>query len=469
MAGLILALSGSWAARAGAEPALGAEGTASSGQSRVVVSRFSGPLAAECQRAVMELLERKGLEAEAVAEWMVPEAPDLMDLPLITQTLAARAQDWPGVGLVLLGAGNKGAFRLGVFAMPEGSLVGLKTFKPLKKCNLSARTQTIVGAWLEALFLPEDSGAAGAWSPEPAEDPRPKPSDWITPGKVNVSGEDPMFPDRTSSREPAPPPRRTRARPASRADTPLTSGHRLSRMELSADLLAVNRSLSFVHLAGSELRGHEVSLAPALGLTARAFPIPRSVPVLSSLGLQFSYWRSLSLESMRVDGGPALPTVLSAMELGLRYRFDGHEWVSGLELTPVASFHRSSFALSSLGAASEPDVPNVDYLGAKFGLEARIGLQGPVSIEAEFAFLPVFSLGSELVSQRFFEGASGYGISAKARFGMRFSESVGLLVGAELLSYSLDLEPGRGLAVLASDRTLVVSAGLRFTEDLEAD
>lgn len=439
-------------------------GTDAADRGRVLVGRFSGPLGPDCRRVILQLLARKGMEVEHASETLVDEGDELLDLPRIARRLEAEAERWPRVGLALLGTSNEDALRLGIFGMPDGALVGLKTFSPGKRCRLSARTEAILGTWLEALAV---GGEGAGPEPTPSEDPKPRPSDWITPGRVNVSGEDPMFPDRTSSREPPRP--RTRRSVSRRAPEGPGVEDALSLVELEVGLHAVNRSLSFVHLSGSSLRGHEVSLAPALGLSARAFPVPSSVPVLSGLGLHFSYWRSVQLDSVRIDGGPRIPTTLSSMELGLRYRVDLRSLVRGLELLPIASFHRSSFALSALGAASEPAVPNLDYVGAKLGLEARAGLQGPVSIEAELAFMPVFDAGAELVSERFFSAASGYGVQAKARFVMRLSPLVQLLVGAELQSFSFDLEPGAGLAVLAGDRALLVSLGLRFTESRKAD
>jgi hypothetical protein len=299
------------------------------------------------------------------------------------------------------------------------------------------------------------------------DDQTPRSRDFITPGKSNLSGEDPMFPARTSSRDPKPPPRAPKAPSAPSDAASQTQVHGLSQVELQVEFLAVSRSLSFLQLVGGDLRGHEVSVAPALALSARAFLLPKRVPFFSSLGVHLEYWRTMGLESSRVDGGPALPTVLSAMELGLRYRYDARLLLPGLELTPLASFHRSSFQLSALGPGFEPDVPNAEYLGAKLGLELSVAVRGPVRIEAEFSFLPVLSFGSDLDSNRFFDGVSGYGVQAQARLGVRLSKAWLLLLGAELLSYSLDLVPGARGAVQLSDRVLGVSVGLRLADPVD--
>ena len=216
-----------------------------------------------------------------------------------------------------------------------------------------------------------------------------------------------------------------------------------SLLALSAGLEVGGRSFHYTDPITDNLRPYDLFGAPSVVASAELYPLSRfGVPVVSDIGLQASYALAFALTSRPEAGGDSVDTSYSRLQAGLRARIRTGAGAPVIGLGMGYGFTRFEFP----GAASEDELPDVDYTFLRWGVDAQIPFGTRVALSASAGYLGV--LGAGRLDDRF-PRSSGGGIDAA--LGARW-RAAGPLALHAVLSYTrffFTLNPEVGDAYVA--------------------
>ena len=401
------------------------------------------------------------------------------DLAATSDWLREGASITPEVQVAILGTLFGKKLRIDVYSLPDGKLVGLKTFAIRKGCKLSTRKRRLAAQWLNGLVEanapePLEIAAAGgdASSDSSADAPvfdgaaaeigrgMPVQTDPLLdieallatpPGDASDLGPAEELPQEIAADTPAPPP----------------SALELPILAFDVGIALAGRTWTYVDPQTANLRDYRLDLMPAPTFRLEVHPFAAfGVEALDAFGIVGSYKRSIGVESARPEGGARFPTVFTEWEARLRYRWPLGTSEDGAVLYPEAGFHASSFALGAADDGTrEPDLPDVAYSSVGLGISTEIRLAGRAAVFGSAAYLIGLPPGAGLAPGEFFadSSASGFRLGGGLRFYVAGPLSV--QAGASFLRYFLAFDSKAGdmhAAAGAHDQFLSLVTALRF-------
>jgi hypothetical protein len=297
-------------------------------------------------------------------------------------------------------------------------------------------------------------GAAASPAPARAASPRPRPQRGGDAGGETAT----LRARKGGAAPPAPaPPGAAGSRPA---------------FDVSVGVRGFSRSLTYHQAAaGTSLFPYHLRVGPALAVDAIAYPIaPFSRGKLAQLGLEAHVEKAVGVDSV-IDPMPSYPT-------GATFVTDSHEYRGGLRYRiplgagsevdlPIVEIGQRVFEIKDGGGADRTSLalPNVAYLYARGGLEARVQLRWGLSVIAGGGYRYVFNRGGAIADD-YFPRLRVQGVDAHLGAGVAVMRTLEVRASVDFSRYFYDMRSQSGdlyLAGGAVDQYLSATIAAAFT------
>lgn len=238
------------------------------------------------------------------------------------------------------------------------------------------------------------------------------------------------------------------------------SAHNETPLEVSIGVNYLTRSLSYKDDLFKALRPYSLSGAPALRIEAAWYPAAHFTKTFArNIGLDLIADYTPAIDSGNA-AGTKFPTKTSSLEGGLvgRWPFGPHEVALHL------GGGRHSFEVRASDRGVRSNVPAVDYVFLRLGLDARFAITDLLSVRAQAGWRRIFSAG-DIHSQTWFPGAKLAGIDGSVVAGYEIFPQIEVQLGIEARRYYYVLEPEPGDTYIvggAVDQYFIGRAGVAF-------
>jgi hypothetical protein len=234
-------------------------------------------------------------------------------------------------------------------------------------------------------------------------------------------------------------------------------------MRVAFGVVGLNRTFNWGS-GPDTLAAYSLAFAPTISADAQWFP---AAPFTTSFGANIGvYGRAdigiglFSTQNNAAGTQSVFATQANRLRVGglLRFPIGKHE----INVHVGFSTHRFSIARFAANTGTpRPNIPSVDFSGARFGTGGRLRL-GPISLELGAALLPVSDSG-ELSSLKYFPIATAFGIDANVGISVALVEHIHVRLGAEWTRYFLTLGLEKTASNESSDQYLSLGLSLVWT------
>jgi hypothetical protein len=345
----------------------------------------------------------------------------------------------PEADVVIVGSLNNSSIVLEAYTTHDKKLVGLKSVDTSARCKLGDEAVGVLLSWIDSI-MPSTPHVA----PPPSSEPPP-------PAPPPPAGEPPPPPE--AAPKPADP----------KVEAPREEPYRVA---LRGGVAIGRRGLEFRGTTTENLRAYEVDVMPVPAITLEAYPLAGTGvwDLLEPLGLAATFSRSIGLSSARIEGGPELDTIHTEVSAMILYRWKVPFESLRFDLIPQIGYHYLGFGLRTASGAGEPDLPDVAYSSASFGIGADVPVLENVDVFGSGTYLAVLDAG-QIFGAGFFQDGSARGYRVEIGMGYEATDGVIIEIAGHHLSYSLSLNPrpdARRVAQSASDTLSGIGLGLRI-------
>jgi hypothetical protein len=231
--------------------------------------------------------------------------------------------------------------------------------------------------------------------------------------------------------------------------------------DLSLEL--INRKFDYLEAQSAQLKRYDLPLYPAPAINVQFYPLAlmRS-DALAGLGLELGLSIAPYLRS-RPSIEESYPTSATRFDAALTFRAIPFSFP--MEIRPFLGIRSQSFVISQVNNVGISDLPNLSFLGLRFGSHLEVPVVANVlSIFGHVALNPVLS-SSEIIGSTYFKSGSNFGFDFGLGLGVWVLPILQIRAGFDFNSYSLNfnLSPEDVyVAKGAYDRYISGTVGLRL-------
>lgn len=289
-------------------------------------------------------------------------------------------------------------------------------------------------------------------APPPEEKPAPteqKPAEEKPPP---AAAETPK-PRREEPSEPPPPPQ-AREEVVKEQPRESSSSTRPQAVRVGLGVKVFSRLFGYTDDIFNKLSTYKLPAGPAVALDADLYPAAFVTSgVAANIGALVYFDYAVGIASKSADG-TKFGTNAMLLKLAATYRLN----VGPLQLNPFLGYSLDTYSITAPAGATKPNIPNVGYSGLRGGVQARMHLIGPVSVQLSFAGQFLLSTG-EIGSSAFFPHAKAGGLDAQLAIPVAILDHVEIKLQGDYTRFWYSMNPVPGDMYIAGGALDVYASG----------
>jgi hypothetical protein len=288
----------------------------------------------------------------------------------------------------------------------------------------------------------------GAKAPPPVEE-KPPPAEEKPPPVAET-------PKRVEPTQPPPPPQAPAEEVVREQPREEPTGARPQALRLGVGVKAFTRIFGYTDDIFNKLSTYKLPLGPALALDADVYPVAFLMRgAAANVGALVYFDYAVGIQSKAADG-TRFGTSAMTLKIAATYRLA----LGAVQVNPFIGYSLETYGISATagGTTPKPNIPNVGYSGLRGGLQARVHLIGPVSVQLSFAGQYLMSEG-EIGSAAFFPHAKAGGLDAQLAVPIAIIDRVEVKVQGDYTRFWYSMNPVPGDMYIAGGALDVYASG----------